>query len=335
MAQQLAAALLAAAILRTRAVELACDEGAACKTQGQALLQSVKFKSTAIVREDSRRRFQELISETSGLPLTFEDLEETLDVQYGSMYNSTIYFYKPIEVETPEGGYQAVLVLHGMNGDKDGIAWWCQHISGTDHVENPSRVCAVINWVQVEGEQTEDIAQAITFFKENAETYEVNPEKIVLFGFSAGATLALEVVLTNPIAKNLQAAVIVSGIAPETPPSMCSDESIDKMLLFHSTEDKFLSYANVEPFLLICDKFINITFHKYEGSYHSPIKQPDFWPTIEGYLTNLPARATPWVDVPSAKLLQNMDQTLSDEDLEAERQEVERLTDEAIAESRR
>jgi dienelactone hydrolase len=251
------------------------------------------FAVSSSVTKPAESKMKDWIEEGGkNLPNVFDDLDEHLNTKYGEMWMHQLDYYKPKGQDPPEGGFELVLILHGMSGEKRDMDWWCDKVSGTDQDSHSKRACASLNWIQKDGQDVEDILRVVQYFVDHADEKEINPDKIVLFGLSGGAALTLEVALDSSVALKIAGAVIVSGISPGSK-QFCNKDSTKQMLIFHSTEDRFLSWDNVGPFLDKCKQYTAITFKEYHGSWHTPTRQPDFWDTCTDWLATVHERKVP------------------------------------------
>lgn len=132
--------------------------------------------------------------------------KNTLPSRYQANLNYNITYCSPdgvdlkLDIAQPKaaGRFPVIIFLHGgawVSGSKDGFSFWLKQAA------EKGFVAVAINYRLTQQDQLKtknqfpfqavDVRCAVRFLKASANTYKINPDKIALFGESAGAHLAL------------------------------------------------------------------------------------------------------------------------------------------------
>jgi len=192
--------------------------------------------------------------------------------------------WKPV----PEGGYQAVMVIHGRGGDKWKMLEWCKKIA------KYGKVAIAVNYRY--GHAVEDVLNAVSWFHEegNADKFNVNPRKIIIMGYSLGGVIA-SLASLEPAAKTLiQGALVLSGIYG--PHGWEIYESMPPVSVYQSSTDPHMAFSGLQSYMDKAQKRgARITFNTDAEFGHYPQTVPSFWKDIQHWMNLL------WQTPPPAK----------------------------------
>jgi alpha-L-fucosidase 2 len=219
--------------------------------------------------------------------------EDFKDVEYGHV--GKVALRLDAHIPSGKGPFGAAILVHGgawVAGDRihnvrplmepiadAGFAWFSiSYRLAADVARNPIGAAMQL------GTAESDVRRAVAFVKENAATYRVNPDKIVLIGESAGGQLACMAALRPDVdgavrgviafytPSDLAALVRNSTLIPDTvrdavkgtafesilmagltefSPINAVSEKSPPFLLIHGTDDPVVPFAQSERF---CDK---------------------------------------------------------------------------------
>jgi predicted esterase len=146
----------------------------------------------------------------------------------------------------------------------------------------------------------QDAQDAVRFFRANAETYGIDPDLIVIGGYSAGAVTALQVAVNEHMASpgpsaRVTAAVSMAGAYGGTPTA-----GEPPIVMFHGTEDTTVPYAlGVQQCELHTAAGNVCEFHSYPGEGHVMITpMPEILELTYDFLYRFVSCGLPFSDVP-------------------------------------
>lgn len=182
------------------------------------------------------------------------------DVSYGPDERHHLDVYQPSNVNVP---VPVVIWVHGggfMRGDKGDNGQW-QNANAGSWAAREGYLGLVMNYRLAPLHRwpsgAQDIAAAIAWAKREAVKYGGDPAKIFLIGTSAGAAHVAGYIKQYPDARDIRAAVFLSGLYGVTPPSDVRDLSYfgedtdahDAMLPLEAVT------ATEIPLLVVCSEF--------------------------------------------------------------------------------
>jgi predicted esterase len=193
----------------------------------------------------------------------------------------------------PQGGWPAMVSFHGSNGDKSELHGFCKkNIEQSEY----TRACVPANFREkgVEHKQKqEDASKAVWWLVNNAASYKIHRESILLYGYSLGGFLANHIVWNERefSSKYVAAAVFSAGVGKNivnsavTKFSLYEPGKVPPLLAISSRDDNVVKYEYSEDYYEKL-KALGVTVHflKYYTSGHFPGKEPSFYEQIDAFL---------------------------------------------------
>ncbi|HYN63912.1 MAG TPA: alpha/beta hydrolase [Candidatus Limnocylindrales bacterium] len=119
---------------------------------------------------------------------TSSAIGQGFNLSYGSDPHLLFDWYVP---STGTGPFPCVVYIHGGPGDKSDAPFWEGSLPDL-YLKNGITLMAINHrpWPTFAyPAQVEDSAKAVQFFRENAATYNIDPDRLAIWGVSAGATM--------------------------------------------------------------------------------------------------------------------------------------------------
>jgi predicted esterase len=215
---------------------------------------------------------------THPVKATRSGINEDLDVYYGGADGADEHILDlqwPSEA-LPVGGWPAVIALHGNGADKGSMYYVCRKRA------KAGRLCMAPNR-RSKSYAESDSKLAIEWLFANAATYNVNVNKVVLYGYSKGGFITNTLIWEDPeVEEKVAAAIIASGVAGKHA-NMAHAEG-PPMLLISCENDNVVKYKHTEK---MYDKLVDFgsdvtlwTCHSGHGSQ----KAEGFNEEIEAFL---------------------------------------------------
>jgi predicted esterase len=179
-------------------------------------------------------------------------ISEELDVNYGGDNGAEeliLDLQWPNEV-APAGGWPAVIALHGNGQTKASMYYFCRRRV------KAGRLCMAPDRRILQGYEKPDSKLAIEWLFANAAKYNVNVNKVVLYGYSKGGFITNNLIWKDPEIEEKTAAVIIaSGVGAanvdsahaEGPPLLLISCENDNVVMYKQTEamyDKLVGFGS-------------------------------------------------------------------------------------------
>lgn len=155
----------------------------------------------------------EPVASPSGGTTTVLGMETVVDVPFTTFEGASVDMdvYLPEDTDAPRG---AVLLLHGgafVSGDR--ATGGMQRIA--EHLVDEGYVAASMSYTLAPTAtyptQVDQTLEAVQFLRENAEEWNIDPDRIAVFGASAGATIALQAAVQPQESTDITAVVSLSA----------------------------------------------------------------------------------------------------------------------------
>lgn len=184
---------------------------------------------------------------------------EELDVNYGEEF--TLDLQWPGEQPIPAGGWPALISLHGKNQKRGSMYYFCRRRV------RAGMLCMAPDRAIKQGPGKADAKLAIEWLFANAAHYNVNVNKVVLYGYSEGGFITNNLIWKDPeIEERSAAVIIVSGVGSA------------------NVED---AHAEGPPMLLIsCDNDYTVAYRHTVAMYDKLVdfgSDVTFWTCHEGH----------------------------------------------------
>jgi phospholipase/carboxylesterase len=140
-----------------------------------------------------------------------------------------------------------IIMLHGLSGDEN-VMWIFDHaLPGDATVIAPRALyasgCGGASWARsVVRDELDDVdfGEALKvlarFMAEVIELYQIDPQRVILMGFSQGAALSYAYSLLYP--ESLRGVIALAGFLPTRAPAEAQAASLPAYLILHGTHDE-------------------------------------------------------------------------------------------------
>jgi len=201
----LAYVLVILSLAYSAAADVACEAGGsghACRAKkdfngDHCLLQRQLSRTTASLDEglDTQGSWTKSIKEKRDIAYAgTTDKKQQLDI------------YWP-DAPVPHGGWLPVVSIHGMGSNKNAFRELCQIIART------GRLCVSIDYREDTKVMKDDASEALDWVMQHASAYNINKDKIIVYGQSRGGFITMNLLTNNKYdASRIAGAVLANGV---------------------------------------------------------------------------------------------------------------------------
>jgi len=240
-----------AIVLSLARVTIASD---ACHKFDHAMLQRQlsRTEESLDVRLDTQASWTKSIMEKRHLAYAgTKDVKQQLDI------------YWP-KAPTPKGGWVTVVSIHGMGGSKNSFRTLCQIIART------GRLCVSIDYRENPKVMKDDASDAFNWVVKNANTYNINKDRIVVYGQSRGGFITMNLLMQKQY-ENLRiaGAIVANGVGASAYKS--ANRVQVPMLVLTAKNDNIVKDEWSVDFVNEMERLdADMTFVYYKSAGHNP-----------------------------------------------------------------
>jgi predicted esterase len=143
--------------------------------------------------------------------------------QYGDLYLP--------DGDAPSAGWAVVAVVHGLSSSKESFKKVCKKIAVR------GKACFSVEYMYGD-RRIPDVRASVQFLVDNRGTYNINKDRITLFGSSLGSTIVTQIMLDG--IEYVNGAVLASGVYKNQ--AEAAHAKMQPVLIMHCTNDYSMKY---------------------------------------------------------------------------------------------